>query len=197
MAYQSYWYQTNLPKEIVDILEQDLSNFDDEKQRSTLINNNVNIEKRNSDNAWIPTTHWLAGFLWHYIHRANRENFMYDLTGIDGETLQYTFYQEGQFYDWHTDSNLSIHRSPLTYEETLDPPKEFVRKLSVVLQLTDENLYKGGDLEIQDYEGNKYTAPRARGSVIMFDSRALHRVAPVTEGIRKSIVGWVIGPRWK
>ena len=35
----------------------------------------LNKDKRNSQNAWIPTTHWVGGFLWHYIERANRENF--------------------------------------------------------------------------------------------------------------------------
>ena len=46
----------------------------------------LNKEKRNSQNAWIPTTHWVGGFMWHYIQRANRENFLYDLRCIDGES---------------------------------------------------------------------------------------------------------------
>ena len=49
----------------------------------------LNKEKRNSQNTWIPSNHWVAGFLWHYVMRANRENFLYDLTNIDGESLQY------------------------------------------------------------------------------------------------------------
>ena len=47
-------------------------------------------------------------------------------------------------------------------------------------------------------ENNKiYIAPRQRGAIILFDSRTKHRVLKVTKGVRKSIVGWVLGPRWK
>ena len=31
----------------------------------------------------------------------------------------------------------------------------------------------------------------------LFDSRTQHRVLPVKSGLRKSIVGWTVGPRWK
>ena len=76
MAFQSVWYFTELPKEIVDIIEKDLSvNFDSQMGDSPLMML-LNKEKRNSKNAWVPTTHWLGGFLWHYITRANRENFI-------------------------------------------------------------------------------------------------------------------------
>ena len=47
-------------------------------------------------------------------------------------------------------------------------------------------------------ESNKnYIAPRQKGSLIIFDSRTKHRVCKVRSGVRKSIVGWVVGPRWK
>jgi predicted 2-oxoglutarate/Fe(II)-dependent dioxygenase YbiX len=35
------------------------------------------------------------------------------------------------------------------------------------------------------------------GSVILFDSRTKHRVKKIRRGVRKSIVGWVVGPRWR
>jgi hypothetical protein len=72
---------------------------------SKLFGDALNKEKRNSQNTWIPTTHWVAGFLWHYVQRANRENFLYDLRNIDGESLQYTRYEAGQFYGWHNDAS--------------------------------------------------------------------------------------------
>ena len=46
-------------------------------------------------------------------------------------------------------------------------------------------------------KGDKYVAPRQRGSIMLFDSRTMHRVCKVTKGTRKSLVGWVVGPRWK
>jgi PKHD-type hydroxylase len=36
-----------------------------------------------------------------------------------------------------------------------------------------------------------------RGKLIFFPSWTLHDVTPVTEGIRRSLVGWVAGPRFK
>jgi PKHD-type hydroxylase len=36
-----------------------------------------------------------------------------------------------------------------------------------------------------------------RGSIMFFPSFLLHRVAEVTEGKRKSLVGWVTGPKFR
>ena len=197
MAFQSFWYQTKLPIDIIDIIEQDVSFYDSLKTQSVLVGDVINQNKRNSENTWIPTSHWIGGFMWHYIQRANRENFLYDLTAIDNESMQYTFYNVGQFYDWHTDSSLSSHKHPENYEQALHPSTEYVRKLSVILQLSDEKDYQGGNIELVSDEGETYTAPTEKGTIIMFDSRTKHRVTEVTNGTRKSIVAWVVGPRWK
>ena len=96
MALQSVWYYTDLPDKIIDIIEEDLSdNFESKMGDSKLYGDALNKEKRNSQNAWIPTTHWVAGFVWHYIQRANRENFLYDIRNIDGESMQFTKYGVG------------------------------------------------------------------------------------------------------
>jgi len=65
MALTSIWYYTNLPEDIVNIIERDLTeNFDPSMGDSKLFGDALNKEKRNSQNTWIPTTHWVAGFLW-------------------------------------------------------------------------------------------------------------------------------------
>ena len=43
----------------------------------------------------------------------------------------------------------------------------------------------------------RFLVPKSRGTVIVFDSRTPHRVTPVESGIRKSLVGWVVGKRWR
>ena len=74
---------------MVDLIAEDLTeNFDPQMADSRLHGDALNKEKRNSQNAWIPTNHWVGGFIWHYIMRANRENFLYDLHCIDGENMQ-------------------------------------------------------------------------------------------------------------
>jgi PKHD-type hydroxylase len=72
-----------------------------------------------------------------------------------------------------------------------------VRKLSFSLLLSDPDEFEGGNLQFMDEAGKTYFAPRQKGALILFDSRAQHRVQKVTKGTRKSIVGWTVGPRWK
>ena len=208
MALQSVWYYSDLPEDLVDIIERDLKDtFDPQMSDSRLYGDALNKDKRDSQNAWIPSHHWVGGFLWHYVERANRENFLYDLKCIDGESMQYTRYEEGQFYNWHNDSGLPTHYKPQsvgnrnngqeTVQDFINENCEQVRKLSFVLQLSDPDDYEGGNLQLLDESGNPYVAPRKRGTVILFDSRTMHRVLKVRSGTRKSIVGWVVGPRWK
>ena len=206
MALQSVWYFTDLPEDVVDIIEKDLSEkFDSQMQDSRLHGDSLNKDKRNSQNAWIPTQHWVGGFMWHYIMRANRENFLYDLRNIDGESMQYTRYGEGMFYDWHNDSGLATHYKPVSVgnrtegrqQDFVNENLELVRKLSFALQLSSPDDYEGGNVVLLDEGGKKYIVPRQRGTVVLFDSRTQHRVNKVKSGVRKSIVGWVVGPRWK
>ena len=206
MALQSVWYYTNLPEDIVEIIEKDISkNFDDQMADSRLHGDALNKDKRNSQNAWIPTDHWLGGFMWHYVQRANRENFLYDLRGIDAESMQYTKYEEGMFYGWHNDAGLSTQYKPVSnnnrseglHQDWVNENIELVRKLSFSLQLSDPDDYEGGNVQLLDELGKSYITPRKRGTVVLFDSRTQHRVLKVTKGTRKSIVGGVVGPRWK
>ena len=206
MAFQSVWYYTNIPEGVVDLIEKDLTEtFDPQMGDSRLMGDALNKDKRNSKNAWVPTNHWLGGFMWHYISRANRENFLYDLRCIDGESMQYTQYDVGQFYSWHNDAGIAGSYKPATVgnrteglaQDFVNENTELVRKLSFVLQLSDPDDYEGGNLQMLDEGGKNYFAPRKRGTVILFDSRTMHRVLPVKSGLRKSIVGWTVGPRWK
>jgi len=206
LALQSVWYFSNLDPDIVNIIERDLTeNFDPSMGDSKLYGDALNKEKRNSQNTWIPTTHWVAGFLWHYVQRANRENFLYDLRNIDGESLQYTRYGVGQFYGWHNDAGLATQYKPQSVNnrseglanDFVNENIELVRKLSFSLQLSDPDDYEGGNVQIMNESGKSHFVPRKKGTIVLFDSRAQHRVLKVTKGVRKSIVGWTCGPRWK
>ena len=221
MASQSLWYYTGLPNTVIDAIEEDLDrNFSPDLKPSVVGHspdgtgaktkvNELNTSIRNAQNAWIPTSHWIAGFCWHYVMRANRENFLYDLSHIDQESLQYTVYDSGEYYGWHSDADLSTMHTPLSEwnkaqksveEVNIDKIRtqnEFCRKLSFSLLIADPSDYRGGNLEIYGFQDKKYIVLKQRGTIILFDSRARHRVTKVTEGVRKSIVGWTVGPRWK
>lgn len=207
MAFTSIWYHTDLPTDIIELIERHLTEaYGDSMKASQLHGEVLNTDKRNSSNTWVPTTDWVGGFLWHYISRANRENFLYDLEHIDGESIQFTRYEKGEFYNWHTDAGLSTYSKPIAghnrdidsnIKDFLTSSTESVRKLSFVLQLSDPDDYEGGNLQLMDDSGRSHIAPRQRGTIICFDSRTPHRVQKVRSGVRKSLVGWTVGPRWK
>ena len=208
MAFQALWYQTDLPKNIIETIEKDLKVFDEQAQDSSVGHGGSGeVDKviRNSKNVWIPTNHWIGGFLWHYVQRANKENFVYDLTCIDGEAMQYTQYGEGQFYNWHIDAGIESFYKPQILvssaqtiaQDQINLNGEYVRKLSFSLQLSDPEDYTGGEVQFMDTSGKLFFAPKQKGAIIFFDSRMPHRVRKIKSGFRKSLVGWVVGPRWK
>jgi Rps23 Pro-64 3,4-dihydroxylase Tpa1-like proline 4-hydroxylase len=206
MASQSVWYFTDLPKNIIETVEKDLEErYDNNLSESKLHGDVLDAERRHSKNTWIPTYHWISGFLWHYVEMANRENFLYDIRNIDGENLQYAHYGVGEYYKWHNDAGISNLYTPKARgnrgieiaQDHLNTQAELVRKLSFTLQLSDPEDYEGGQVQFLDENGRTYFAPRRRGTLVLFDSRTQHRVLKVTKGLRKSIVGWVVGPRWK
>ena len=160
MAFQTNWYFSELPEEVVDL-----------------------IEKEVVEGSTIPDTHWVGGFVWHYILRSNRENFVYKLSHLDGDSVKLKVYNEGDYQTWHTDAK------PVDNDED-------VRKLSFTVQLSDVYDYEGGNVEFMDENGGVYLLPRRRGTVGIFDSRTQHRVHKVTKGKRKSLVGWCVGPQW-
>lgn len=110
----------------------------------------------------------------------NDQYFKFDIWGFE-ENLQFSEYNVGGKYDEHIDK---------TYGNS-------VRKLTIVLQLTDQNSYTGGDLEIVLGKDKVFPMLRKQGSICVFPSYMMHRVAPVTSGTRHSLVGWVSGPQFR
>jgi PKHD-type hydroxylase len=73
-----------------------------------------------------------------------------------------------------------------------------VRKLSGVLLLSDPNDFEGGEFQINIKGDEKpLTVEMKRGRMVLFPSFMLHRLKPVISVVRKTIVIWVEGPKWK
>lgn len=115
-----------------------------------------------------------------FVNLYNSVCFRYRVGFI--ETLQYTEYKVGYFYDWHRDTLDKDYN--IFFEQ---------RKISISIQLSDPLEYEGGDLEFYHPEGPK-KAPRQKGTAILFPSYMYHRVTPVTKGRRLSLVSWINGP---
>lgn len=136
-------------------------------------------EYRISDVSWIgqnEDTEWLYAKMAEYAIAANKEMWNFDIWGYH-DTFQYTtYYGDGGHYDWHADLGPGISN----------------RKLSCVLQLSDSDDYEGGDLQM-NIGASILSVPRQKGLLCFFPSFLLHRVTPLTGGIRKSLVTWLCG----
>ena len=126
---------------------------------------------------------WLNAMLIGYTRLAYSVYFDYDLTDHDIERLQFSKYDKGMYFQTHMDYDVSRATPAIT------------RKLSVTVQLSDPSSYTGGELIIENCDGSSFTCPKDQGTVIVFDSRWLHRVQPVKSGTRYSLVKWVHGDK--
>lgn len=144
---------------------------------------------RKSKTGWInlnSDTAWIYDRLAYITRSLNAQNWQFDLNGFN-EDLQFTVYDESDsHYTWHVDTIKTGNPGSISQ----------ARKLSLVIQLSDPIDYEGGDLEFKTGP-NEIKIPKERGLVAAFPSYTLHRVTPVTSGVRKSLVIWISGPPFK
>jgi PKHD-type hydroxylase len=115
---------------------------------------------------------------------VNLNHFMFDGVTLT-EPAQFTEYPKGGFYDWHMDLN--------AFGQDGQNP---IRKISMTCLLSDPNEFKGGDLLFSEM-GDQKSLQLKQGQAIFFASFLRHKVAPVTKGIRRSLVMWFGGPPFK
>jgi PKHD-type hydroxylase len=137
-------------------------------------------EVRRCDVAWLNELDWLCGIFTHYFNIANSSCWQYDVTKFD--SIQVTRYRKGNYYDWHADYGSSFDSS-------------LTRKISASMIISDPSDYTGGKLQVMDYHGKISSCEKKRGNIIFFDSRTPHRVTPVLDGERISLVAWMLGPK--
>ena len=150
--------------------------------------------KRNSNVTWLEDQ-WLYEVITPYIKNANQSatwNFQWDWM----ESCQFTRYKPKQYYGWHQDCLDRPYGS-----DTNENWRGKIRKLSLILNLTDPKEYTGGDLEFDFRNGtelNKKSTKickeiKPQGSIVVFPSFLWHRVKPVKTGTRYSLVVWSLG----
>lgn len=126
-----------------------------------------------------PAISWVFNRLNKCLDYYNRA-YQYDVLPITSGQL--THYAPGQLYGWHVD----IGAGPFS-----------LRKISMVVQLSDPKDCEGGGLEVfnTDDESFNNRLPLGRGDVACFPSYIPHRATPVVSGERWSLVIWVLGER--
>ena len=144
---------------------------------------------RSSELRWInkhdPNSKFIADLMWLYAERANRDAFGFDISYLND--IQYTTYRgtSSDHYDWHHDTFWAN-------------PTCFDRKLTVIFQLSDPSDYEGGVFSLdKQYPQPEKQLLQTKGSVLVFPSFIPHMVTPVTSGIRKVVVGWIEGPKFR
>ena len=168
-------------------LNEIVTQADQVKKVSSTVGGGAISDYRVCDIAWLESDEIESDFDWIYatladaISQTNNEHFQFDLTYLTA--LQYTVY------------NGNDHSN---YQKHLDVGRQFPnRKLSFSVQLSDDAEYTGGDLRFHYIKNQPEVAPREKGTVVFFPSWIVHDVTPVTQGTRRSLVGWVNGPNFK
>lgn len=124
-------------------------------------------------------TAWFFELLLGIAEQATEKGYRLALSGIT-RPPQYVEYRNGWGeFGWHNDYSHGLPDAP--------------RKLTIIFQLSEPSDYEGGLLQIMSNEIE--TAPKVRGSIVVFPSILMHRVTPVTTGMRRALVAWIAGPR--
>lgn len=125
-------------------------------------------------------TRWIYERMADAVRAINRDNYQYDLTGFQ-ENFYYLTYRAGDHFNWHLDIG----------DETPAP-----RKLSLILQLSDPSEYEGGEFDVM-VATHHVTASKFKGAITSFPSFKIHRVRPVTFGVRRVLTAFTSGPNFR
>jgi PKHD-type hydroxylase len=94
-------------------------------------------------------------------------------------SIRFSRYEVSMYYGSHVDNAVMT-----------DGGQRYRSDVSWTLFLSDPDSYTGGELVIETTEGEQsYKLPA--GSIVLYPSRELHRVEPITQGERLAVVGWV------
>jgi PKHD-type hydroxylase len=183
MRYEPLYKAMLIPPALIRAIEADVKSRQSEPAQ---VLDPSGATRRSASVVWIKQPGLLAPFL-ELARGVNRDTgWDFDIDVL--EPLQYTEYAIGDEYGWHCDQ----HRTPY--------PDGRVRKFSFSVFLNDD--FEGGafDLEIHapNIEVRHLTFERMKpNTALFFQADLWHRVRPVTAGVRKSLVGWVLGRKFK
>ena len=189
-----YWYfKKAITKKDINKIEKTVSKIKYKKGTISL-QSKPNLRTRDSDIKFFDNP-FVYDLLMPFFEMANKNagwNFKYDWC----ESVQYTKYGKNQHYGWHIDMPDKIYKKK-------DPNfNNKTRKLSCTLLLNDSSEYTGGKFQI-DFRSHREKENIVQvqelvneGDLLIFPSYLWHRVTPVTKGVRKSLVAWVIGPQF-
>lgn len=156
-----------------------------ERENGVIGAGKLDKDYRTSQISWIKINNcskWIYEKMTNLINYVNEDYYNYELNSI--ENFQFTRYTSNYSsrYKKHIDTSYTA--------------SDRVRKLSLVMQLSEPEEYDGGDLVLHTSE-SPIIIEKKKGRIVFFPSHVLHEVTPVTSGTRMSLVGWISGPKLK
>jgi predicted 2-oxoglutarate/Fe(II)-dependent dioxygenase YbiX len=164
-------------KKLIDSLEAQTQG--DDAQIGMGINGIVNKKIRDVKKVNLPSYRGIGATMAGMGINANMQAWKFDVTHAN--QCDYLKYDVDGHYHAHVDTFIK-------------PDDVECRKLTVLMFLNDD--FEGGRLFLQDGHERMYP-PQKPGTCLIFPSYLLHGVEPVTKGIRRSIVTWLVGPWFK
>jgi len=185
--HRYYYFDSVISSEDCDSF---VNSFDDKEFDSGQIKlddtgNEGEGEIRKSKVLWIDPKHIMVRAVWSYILEVNTmiDGFNLLLDGYEPKAQLTKYDNIGDNYSWHTDTFISNNKS------------DSIRKLSLSLQLSKPEDYKGSELQLFNGDKEPEKLPINQGSIVIFRSEEWHRVTQLLEGVRYSLVFWGTGPR--
>lgn len=182
-----YWaWDKAIDDKVCDEIVSRYTNF----EKATVLKEDTNIDVRKNKTTFSDDNN-LYELIYPYVNSANEQaGWNFDLHGAEG--MQISKYDKDDHYDWHIDGGSDIHHSKNGY----------VRKLSLILTLTDKKEYEGGEFEIDlgpfaQKRNLVVDALNNKGGLIVMPSFLYHKVNTITKGTRHSLVMWVVGKPFK
>ena len=176
-----YWYTENA---IADVAcDQMITKFESFESEKAEIgggeSGTVNTEIRDVNKVPITNEIGIGATLTGIGLNMNNRAWKFDIT--HSNQTEYLRYDADGHYKTHVDTLIS-------------PNQKETRKITVLAFLNDD--FEGGQLYLEN--GSEKVYPHQnKGAVIAFPSYINHGVEPVTKGIRRSIVTWMVGPWFK
>lgn len=155
-------------------------------KEALLVGRNRDHNLRRAELIWLDDVEgmgWVMDRLIDLVRQSNADLFDFDVREFaeSPQVASYSSADAGHFA-WHSDIG--------------DGPLARKRKLTLVLQLSKEGSYAGGNLEVMP-SAHVVAASRSQGSVTIFPSFQLHQVTPMTQGTRHSLTVWAHGPAFR
>jgi hypothetical protein len=139
---------------------------------------NINLDIRNVLRLPLPMNQGIGATLTSIGLNLNHQFWQYTIT--HSNQTEFLMYEPKGKYEAHVDT---FHQHG---NET--------RKLTAIAILNDD--FEGGKFFIMN-SSEKIYPPQEKGDVIVFPSFMVHGVEPITQGVRYSVVTWMVGPYFK